>query len=607
MHNGNMHFKRLEESIAETACTEDWFNNARIIIACGNFVRIYLLATILRGKDDRLYLKLNAIENPESEILTLPDSVYLQTGANASLRGLNQTHLKPGIHEIHSIIRLCRTKNLHDPAQMVWATRRDVLRGLADLHNAFDEGIYEVTSDAVTSSTADRGDAQSLKSSIRIDEIKLQKFVNGWIERSQRTKPIDRKKLEASINELYQHIGLRPPRVVYAANPLIFVMTASFATALAASSAAMPSDLIATDRQFNVGNDLYELTVHKLFTSRDSYFAPELLATLSRRLDEFPINRFKTYPDGMAGSALSCAGWDAQHAIQSNSGSILNSKDFADFTLETRIAREVFKCTVHAVNWSKANCEQDMVSGAADTTVFDQLTHTLAGGSTWQKQALTESILSCWSTLKHCKTQDYCQLQVSALSTIFPTKLPNLSLLEATQKVWNECGLIYMHRDFCVVSEYPVEFHVNGNGALHNDEGPSLRWRDGWQLYHLDGTRLNRQLVEAPESITIDDIENEENIEIRRLMLNRYGIKEYLLDVGSKEIDRDEYGVLYRRVVHDSLEPLAMVEVTNSTPEADGTFKKYFLRVPPHITTARAAVAWTFNMKDDEYNPVLQT
>lgn len=64
----------------------------------------------------------------------------------------------------------------------------------------------------------------------------------------------------------------------------------------------------------------------------------------------------------------------------------------------------------------------------------------------------------------------------------------------------------------------------------------------------------------------------------------------------------DEYGSLYRKELrHD--EPLLIVRVTNATPEADGTFKDYFLRVPPHIETAKEAVAWTFGLTEREYAP----
>ena len=50
-----------------------------------------------------------------------------------------------------------------------------------------------------------------------------------------------------------------------------------------------------------------------------------------------------------------------------------------------------------------------------------------------------------------------------------------------------------------------------------------------------------------------------------------------------------------------------MVKVVNSTAEADGSFKDYFLRVPTTITSAREAVAWTFGKAADEYAPEVQT
>jgi hypothetical protein len=50
-----------------------------------------------------------------------------------------------------------------------------------------------------------------------------------------------------------------------------------------------------------------------------------------------------------------------------------------------------------------------------------------------------------------------------------------------------------------------------------------------------------------------------------------------------------------------------MVKVANSTPEADGSFKDYFLRVPPNMERARQAVAWTFDMDENEYAPEVQT
>ena len=43
-----------------------------------------------------------------------------------------------------------------------------------------------------------------------------------------------------------------------------------------------------------------------------------------------------------------------------------------------------------------------------------------------------------------------------------------------------------------------------------------------------------------------------------------------------------------------------VVEVVNATPEPDGSYRRYFLRVPPQVRTAREAVAWTFGFEDAE-------
>jgi len=47
--------------------------------------------------------------------------------------------------------------------------------------------------------------------------------------------------------------------------------------------------------------------------------------------------------------------------------------------------------------------------------------------------------------------------------------------------------------------------------------------------------------------------------------------------------------------------------VTNATPEPDGTVRQYVLRVPPTMTTAREAVAWTFGMDAEEYEPQMES
>ena len=90
-------------------------------------------------------------------------------------------------------------------------------------------------------------------------------------------------------------------------------------------------------------------------------------------------------------------------------------------------------------------------------------------------------------------------------------------------------------------------------------------------------------------------------------MIERFGMARFFAESKAIVIHRDKYGVLYGTSVQHEDEIVLIVRVKNRTPEPDGSFKEYFLRVPPDITTAMAAVAWTFGMSEDEYHPEVET
>jgi hypothetical protein len=91
-----------------------------------------------------------------------------------------------------------------------------------------------------------------------------------------------------------------------------------------------------------------------------------------------------------------------------------------------------------------------------------------------------------------------------------------------------------------------------------------------------------------------------------RHMINFYGWERYLEKLNAKVLCADAYGTLYRKRFISG-EALAILSVKNSTAEADGTFKTYYLRVPPTIQTAREAVAWTFSIEPNLYNPTRES
>ena len=181
----------------------------------------------------------------------------------------------------------------------------------------------------------------------------------------------------------------------------------------------------------------------------------------------------------------------------------------------------------------------------------------------------------------------------------------DISKLTPRINLGKACGLGILFWDWAFISAKP-EFKVDGRGILHCETGPSVRYLDGFSVFYLDGVHVPEKLVMSPETITVSEIESEINIELRRLMIERYGTERFLVDSGAEEIHRDDFGILYRKDFPED-QSLVMVKVVNSTPEPDGSFKDYFLRVPPEIERAKQAVAWTFGKEENDYAPELQT
>ena len=62
---------------------------------------------------------------------------------------------------------------------------------------------------------------------------------------------------------------------------------------------------------------------------------------------------------------------------------------------------------------------------------------------------------------------------------------------------------------------------------------------------------------------------------------------------------------VYLTIDVDGLDP-SVVSATG-TPEPDGSFRRYFLRVPPTVRTAREGVAWSYGLRRRDYRIAVRT
>ncbi|GII90451.1 DUF6745 domain-containing protein [Sinosporangium siamense] len=178
--------------------------------------------------------------------------------------------------------------------------------------------------------------------------------------------------------------------------------------------------------------------------------------------------------------------------------------------------------------------------------------------------------------------------------------------LAALAEVTRAAGWWWPFERLVIAAELPVELHRDELARLHRGDGPALAYQGGFALHAWSGMPVPGDFIATLPTATPADIREQDNAELRRVMLEHYGFDRYLTDTGAKPVQKDETGVLWR-VDMPNDEPVVMVEVVNSTPEPDGTSRRYWLRVPPSTETARAGVAWTFGVEPDDYSPLKQT
>ncbi len=196
--------------------------------------------------------------------------------------------------------------------------------------------------------------------------------------------------------------------------------------------------------------------------------------------------------------------------------------------------------------------------------------------------------------------------------------------LDGLTAIGRNAGWAWFFRDAVILTERPLVVHVEpdrrGANQLHCETGPAIAYPDGWAIWSLHGIRVPRDVVEAAHTLTPAAIHAEPNVEVRRVMIERFGHRRYLHEAGAIMVHKDDFGTLWQ-VHRPDDSPLVMVQVVNSSPEPDGSFHDFFLRVNPQLrpmhpdgslgepqaATAVNAVASTFGLRGTDYAPGAQS
>jgi hypothetical protein len=182
----------------------------------------------------------------------------------------------------------------------------------------------------------------------------------------------------------------------------------------------------------------------------------------------------------------------------------------------------------------------------------------------------------------------------------FFRKYLDIPKIDGLIQLSQNCGWWWSFENAVILTERPSFISRDDENRLHCENRMALEYPDGWGLYVWHGVRVSENIITSPNSIEPKDITTEQNQEIRRVMLERYGIDRFLASEAVEVLGTDNYGQLLEcKAIDDDLKPSRFIKVKDGSSD-----RQYFLRVPPGTKSAHEGAAWTFNMKKEEYNPL---
>ncbi len=94
---------------------------------------------------------------------------------------------------------------------------------------------------------------------------------------------------------------------------------------------------------------------------------------------------------------------------------------------------------------------------------------------------------------------------------------------QAAQELTHYCGWVWLYQEICVVSERhsTVKLDDHKPQRLHCEDGPALTFPDETAIYAIHGVQVPQQVVMSPQTLTVQQIQEETNVDVQRIMLER--------------------------------------------------------------------------------------
>jgi hypothetical protein len=383
-------------------------------------------------------------------------------------------------------------------------------------------------------------------------------FAQKWTATALSTEPADRPRATAAIHGLYRLAKLSPPQVIWLPCPLSAALSATAFAALRNAGIAA-GGMLGGDE-----DNAIKLAVSACRAKVTAFAAPAVCAAVSGavHVGEFAGDRSRLVRNAMDRAldfsslgplefgvfravigAARAAMYGAMRASPQPLGAIVDS--VADSTVKVSIppalmggshaASDAPLCeticpAVRAAVRSAIGAEASFSTIVVRNVEEDSFRQD--GGLSLTCKAGLAYQFSRYETASSCAELDYFH---SVLGLQFDRSFLDLADARA--------GFCWFLRDVCFASERARFAHCDDYARPHCETGPSIGFPSGWSLWHWHGVEVPQEVVEQPGRLSVARIESERNIEVRRVMIERYGLTRFVVDAGAQLIHQDQRGL----------------------------------------------------------------
>jgi hypothetical protein len=95
---------------------------------------------------------------------------------------------------------------------------------------------------------------------------------------------------------------------------------------------------------------------------------------------------------------------------------------------------------------------------------------------------------------------------IEAMRDVIGLDLPEFKKYQAWEDAAKSGTFRMMHEEFCIVCDFPEVLKIDTDNQAHCENGPSHRWRDGYELYYWHGINVPKEWIMTPDKVDPADI-----------------------------------------------------------------------------------------------------